>query len=121
MPSPTIQVEGLRELNRAFGQVSKELQKELRTELKRAAEPVAAAARVKGMRFGARTAMGYVAGSRAGGAVVRQRRRKTTGLRPDFGVLQMRTVLEPALAENEDAVVREVRQLLDRVIDGAGF
>lgn len=117
----TIQVEGLRELNRAFAVAEKELQKELRSGLKKAAEPVAEVARGKAARFGGNVARGIAAGSRAGGAVVRQRNKRVSGLRPDFGVLQMRTVLEPALAEQQDAVVRAVEQVLDSVIAKAGF
>jgi hypothetical protein len=121
MAAQTVRVKGLKELNRAFGQIEKDLQKEMRVELKRVAEPVAATARGKASRYGPKTAAGFVAGSRAGGAVVRQRVKRTTGLRPDFGSLLMREVLEPALAENEDEVVRGVERVLDRVITKAGF
>lgn len=111
----------MRELNSALGKYEKSLQKELRAELKRVAEPVAQDARSKAARFGARTAAGIAAGTRSGAAVVRQRNRKTTGQRPDFGVLQMRTVLEPALAENETRVLEDVENMLDRLSYMTGF
>jgi hypothetical protein len=117
----TVRVHGLKELNRAFGKASKDLQRELRAGLKEAAEPVAAEARSNAARFGARTAAGIKPGARAGAAFVRQGNRKTTGKRPDFGRLQMQTVLLPALAAKEDAVVAEVEKLIDRIADKGGF
>lgn len=116
-----VRVEGLRELNQAFGRYHKQLQKELREELKKVAEPVAADAREKASRFGPKTTRGIAAGTRAGAAVVRQRNRKTTGHHPEFGALQMRTALEPALEENTDEVLERVETMLDRLGYMNGF
>lgn len=117
----TVRVEGLKELNRAFKNVSKELQKELRVGLKKAAEPVATDARRRAARFGAKTAAGIKPSARGTSAFVRQSNRKTSGRRPDFGGIQMAAAFLPALAANEDAVVREVEHLLDRIADREGF
>lgn len=120
MPA-TVYVQGLKELDRAFKDVGKGVHKEFRDELKRIAEPVAVDARSRAARFGAKTASGLQAGARSGVAVVRQRVKKTTGLRPDFAGLLMRESLIPALDANEDSIVREVEQLLDRVSEREGF
>jgi hypothetical protein len=120
MPA-TVKVTGLKELDRAWKNVDKNLQKQLRGELKTLAEPVAATSRSLGSRFGAKTAGGYVAGARTGGAVVRQRMRKTTGHHPEFGALQMATVLIPALDQHEDQIVNGVERLFDRIANREGF
>jgi len=63
------------------------------------------------------TASGYRVSVSGRGVFVRQSRRKTTGLRPDFGALQLREALEPALERNESQVFREVERAIDRTID----
>jgi hypothetical protein len=52
---------------------------------------------------------------------VRQQKRKVTGLRGDFGKLQMQQAFIPALMENEDGIGRDVEQALDRFVRQAGF
>ncbi len=52
---------------------------------------------------------------------MRQRARRTTGKRPDFGALQYRTVLLPALEENEGRVLHEVEVMLETLALGNGF
>ena len=115
MAEGTVRVKGLSQLNRDFRKLGPELQKELRAELKAVAEPVATEARSLAARFGPKTVRGIAAGSRAGAAVVRQRNRKTTGKRPDFGVLQMRDVLIPAIDAKEEETVRGMERMLDRL------
>ncbi len=117
----TLVVKGLRELNRDLGRMNKTAQKELQAALRVVAEPVAVAARSKAERFGPRTATKIAAGSSRGQAVVRQRARRTTGRRPDFGALQMRTVLVPALDENAENIVRGVELMLGTLALGNGF
>lgn len=55
---------------------------------------------------------------RTGSIFVEERKRKTTGLHPEFGTLQMKTALLPALADNArttevelEAVVNEITAL----------
>jgi hypothetical protein len=55
------------------------------------------------------------------GVAVEQSRRRTTGLRPDFGVLQMQRALLPALDTKQSEVVDKVEQLLDTLGKNAGF
>jgi hypothetical protein len=119
--SPGIRVEGLREVQKAFRDVDKSLVTSLGGELKRAAEPVVASAKTKVARFQG-ASVGTIRAVRSGPNVyVEQSARKVTGLRGDFGSLQMRTVLEPALDENENRVFAEVERVLDKYADGAGF
>ncbi len=61
------------------------------------------------------------AGSSVGRAVVRQNARRTTGKRPDFGRLLMRTVLIPALEDNQEEVVEGLGRMLDRLATDNGF
>jgi hypothetical protein len=114
-------VHGLKEYDRACRDIAKDLSKELRAELKKLAEPVAQDARSRLQRFRGSVASGVVPGSRAGTAVVRQRNRKVTGLRPDFGVLQMQVGLIPALDANEAHIIDGVEHLIDHIGDRHGF
>lgn len=116
----TIAVRGLAPLVRDFGRASKTLRKELVAELKRVAAPVAADARARAARFGSKTASGIKPGVRTGAVYVRQQNRKVTGQRPDFGSLQMRKVLIPALEDNTALIERGVEEMLDR-LTGEGF
>ncbi len=117
----TVYVRGLRELNRDLGRMDKNLKRELQASLRAVAEPVAADARSKAIRFGPATSEKIRAGSSRGQAVVRQNARRTTGARPDFGSLLMRTVLVPALVENEEMIVKGVEEMLDHLSGGNGF
>jgi hypothetical protein len=111
----SVRVEGLRELNAALGKFAKDAQKELQKELRAVAEPIAADTRSRLGGLGGRTVAGVSAGSSAGAAIVRQRARRTTGLRPDFGALQMRRGFLPALKAGEPGVIRAVDEMLDRL------
>ena len=113
----TVHVEGLRELNRDFGRISKKLQREFQAEIRKLAEPAADAIRRKasGHGFSAPTLSGIRAGSSSGHAVVRQARRKKTGSRPDFGSTQYRLAFLPGAEEAEPEVVKGVEDFLDRI------
>lgn len=110
-----VRVKGLRELNRALRKSSSEVKKGLRKELRQAAEIVAGEARRRFARIDARSAGGMRPRVRAGGAVVEQRRRRVTGKRPDYGALQMREALVPALESKRDEVERHIEGTLDRI------
>ncbi|MGH9320287.1 MAG: hypothetical protein ACRD3V_10430, partial [Vicinamibacteria bacterium] len=59
--------------------------------------------------------------ARGASAFIDQAARKRTGLRPDFGALQMRKVFLPALFANQDAVFRGMEEMLERLTSEAGF
>ena len=113
----TIRVHGLREFQRAAARAGKESKTEVRDALRDAAEPVRRDAVRRFSPVDARSAAGYRVAVRQRGVAVEQRLRKTTGRRPDYGSLQMRRALIPALQTNADTVEREVGKALDRIAD----
>ena len=121
MAQPRVIVRGYRETDRAFRKISKEISGGMRDDFKKAAEPVADAARTKIGRFAGASLGTIKPVALARGVVVRQDARTVTGTRPDFGSVQMRLGLIPALTENIDEVTREIERALDRIADRAGF
>jgi hypothetical protein len=125
MANATIRVKGLKELDRAFKAMDKELQKELRAELKQAAEPVRDLAEQKAtagirnigpqwgqMKLGVTARSVYVAP---------KARRHGGSPRPNVGLLLMEKAMFPALDENEEKVERGVEELIDRLARKNGF
>lgn len=112
---PQVRVLGLRELQRALRSLSREAARELRHELREAAEPVRDEARRLFSPISERAAAGFRVAVRSRGVAVEQRHRRTTGRRPDFGALQMRRALLPALAAKRDEVERRLEAMLDRL------
>jgi hypothetical protein len=82
-----------------------------------AAQPVRARASELFSRYDGRSAAGYKVRVRARGVAIEQSLRRTTGEHPQFGSLQMRTALLPALAEEGD----NVRQAIGNMVDTAGI
>lgn len=117
----SVRVEGAREVIRAFRSVDRSLAAKFGADLKKAADPVVESARGKVTRY-AGASVSTIRSRRSGPNVyVEQGARKVTGRRGDFGALQMRTVLEPALDENEREVFTEVNRILDGYAHRAGF
>lgn len=114
-------MKGLRELDRAFREVDREASRELRAELKDAAEVVAADARRRLEPISPSSAASIKSRARAAGAFVEQSKRRTTGQHPEFGRLQMERAFLPAVDANEPEVVRRVEAALERVEQKAGF
>lgn len=111
-------VHGLKELNRSLDNMQR---KDLGNELKEAAEPVVSSARGKVTRYRG-ASVNTIRAKRAGLRVyVEQSKAKVTGKRGDFGGLQMRNVLEPALSEHEDEIFRRVDAALTRWGNEEGF
>ena len=116
----TVRVFGVAEVNRAFRQVDRSLASEFGADLKAAAAPVVAAAKAKERWQGA--SINTIRAKRAGARVyVEQSAKKVTGKRGDFGALQMRQALIPALDENAAEVFAGVELVLDKYADHAGF
>lgn len=117
----TVRVKGLRELQRSLSKVNKGVAKEVRDALKEAAEPVVSEAKAKLSAYPG-ASVGTI-GPRVSvrSVFVTQRARKVSGLRSDFGRLQMTDVLEPALEENRGQVLDEVEDALDRLGRSEGF
>lgn len=118
---PTVRVRGLTQTIRAFSVLEKGVRAEILGELRSIAEPVARDAQEKLSGY-AGISLGTI-GPRTSvrGAFVTQRARKVTGRRPDFGSLQMRKGLIPALEEHADDIEPAVGEALDRLTRAAGF
>lgn len=122
MPVGEVRVKGLRQLNLALKRVDSSLQRELDKALLAAGELVAASARDRFSTIDTHAAQGFRPRMRGfGRLVVEQRQRRTTGLRPDFGSLQMTRALLPARAENEERLVGALETMLDTLGMENGF
>jgi hypothetical protein len=119
--SSAVRVKGLRELQSALRKVNRGLNKELRAELKNVGEVVRADATSRFSGIDARSASGYKVRVRQRGVAVEQSLKRVTGRRGDYGALQMRRALLPAMASNEDEVVHRLEGMLDRLGRSAGF
>jgi hypothetical protein len=93
------------------------VRRQVNASIRRSALPIAADARDRAQNWGAPTVAGIAAGSRAGQAVIRQRKGKTTGRRPDFGARQMAMALMPAAVAGMDQVTRAADSELKRIIE----
>jgi hypothetical protein len=114
-------VAGLREVNAAFRKIDKKLAVDFGNDLKKAAAPVVEDVKSKETRW-AGASINTIRAKRSGPRVfVEQSARKKTGLRADFGALQMRDALEPALEENTNAVFTEVERVLEKYASSADF
>lgn len=112
----TIRVKGLRQLLRATDQADKNTKKLVRDELRKAAEPVRAEAMLRFAQYDPKSAARYgISVRRVGTVAVEQRLRRTTGQHPEFGRLQMRKALVPALEHNTERVVGEIDNALERL------
>lgn len=121
MASSTVRVQGLRELQRDFRKLDKNLAKDLRGELREVGDVVKAEAASNLSRLSARSASGLKTRVRARAVAVEQSRRRTTGKRPDWGSLQMNRILVPALDEKQDEVVEKLDRVLGRLAGENGF
>lgn len=108
---------GMREFKRAINRASRETRATVNDGLKEAARPVTESAKAKEARWGG-ASIGTIGPRVTTSSVfVTQRAKKVTGLRGDFGALQMRDAFIPALDENEREVERGVERALDRLLD----
>ncbi len=116
----TIRVSGLRELQRALAMADAEQRKEIRAALKKSGEFVREEAQSSFTRYDADSAAGYRVVVRQRGIAVEQSRRRTTGAHPQYGSLQMRVALMPALKDREAETLKAFEQALDDVADVFG-
>ena len=113
-------MQGVREVNAAFRKIDKKLANEFGNDLKKAAAPVVDAAKQKEKWQGA--SIGTIRAKRSGPRVyVEQSARKKDGKHGNYGSLQMREALIPALDENTAEVFNEVEKVLNRYASSAGF
>ena len=117
----TVKVTGAKELERGFRQMRKQVLRELRPELRKAGELVRTEASTLFSSIDARSAAGYKVRVRAKGVAVEQSLRKVTGLRGDYGALQMRRALIPALEAKGGEASEMVTALVNRASLEAGL
>jgi hypothetical protein len=116
-----VEVRGVREVNSALRQIDRKLASEFGADLKVAAAPVVEAAKSKEQRWQG-ASVNTIRARRSGARVyVGQAAKKVTGLRGDFGALQMRQALIPALDEGAVEVFAAVDVVLDKYASEAGF
>lgn len=120
MARATVRVRGLKEFQRALAKTSPgDLRKGLNREIRQAGQVVADDARARFSGISPRSAAGFRPRTKGyGRAVVEQRLRRTTGKRGDYGALQMRRALLPALGAKRNEVLRNLEEMLDRLLRG---
>lgn len=112
----TVRVEGLRELLRDTARAEKATKKAVRDELREAGEILQEEWARTFRVVDERSASNFAVRVRQAGVFVQQKLRKTTGLRGDYGSLQMRYGFE-ALAEKEEAIVDRMKEAADKTAD----
>ena len=122
MPAQAVRIKGLRQLHSALKRYEADLKRELENELRDAGQIVAEQARDRFGSVDARSAAGFRPRLRGfGRVVVEQRLRRTTGMRGDYGSLQMRRALLPAVEASQDRIMEHVEGMLDRLGRENGF
>ena len=116
----TLRVKGYREFLAATARADRESKLYVRDTFRQVGESVRADATARFSPVSHRSASGYKVSVRQRGIAVEQSLRKTTGTRADYGSLQMRRALFPALVANEDNLMRDLDSALDRVADHFG-
>lgn len=115
--SSTYRVNGMREFLRATDRAGKETKKEVRAAFRKVGEVIRVEAARNFESIDPHSASGYRTRVRQRGVAVEQSLRRVTGLRPDYGALQMREALLPAVEDKADEVVDEFNDAMDRVAD----
>ena len=129
MAGTAVHVKGLKELTRDFKRMSKDLDRGLTKELKKAAEPAAARAeelalgRIRNMPGSPDWAVMRIGVSRAKGVVfmvpaARSGRRRS---RPNLGALLLSEAMEPAVEQTSAEVVEALGDFIDNIADRNGF
>ncbi|HKN43696.1 MAG TPA: hypothetical protein VJW23_07215 [Propionibacteriaceae bacterium] len=113
----TLHVKGLREYLRAASRAEKETKTETRKAFSQVGEIVREEATRLFERVDAKSAQGYRTRVRQSGVSVEQSLRRVTGARPDYGSLQMREALLPALENKEHELEGEFDDAIDTVAD----
>ena len=113
----TLRVDGYRGFMRAIARADNQRRKQVRATLRTVGEDVHADATTFFMPISAKSAAGYRTRVRQTGIAVQQSLRKTTGRRPDYGGLQMRRALLPALAANAPELEQKMERAMEQVCD----
>ena len=119
MAPSTVHVNGLKEMQRAFTRADKDLKKDLRSTLRKVAEPVRSDA--------AQLAVGEIANigpewsqmrtgvTNTGAYIAPRRRRRAGSRRPNLASLLMDRAMQPALDANANDVENAIGEMLDDI------
>jgi hypothetical protein len=121
MPAETIRVRGYRETASSLGKVNKGAKAALFTGLRAAAAPIAADAQQRLSGYRGMSTATIKPSAQVRGVFVIQRARKKTGQHPDFGALQMREGLIPALEAGAVDIEKKVEEAFEALIIIGGF
>jgi hypothetical protein len=113
----TLRVTGYRDLLRAVARSDASTKRRVRSAFRQVGEDVRQDATARFSSIDEHSAAGYRVRVRQRGVAVEQSLRKTTGTRPDYGALQMRKALLPALATKASDVDRRMQKALDEIAD----
>jgi hypothetical protein len=116
-----VRVKGYREVVKGFRDLDKDVAKGIREQLRSAGQIVQREASALFAPVSPRSAAGYKVRVRQKGVAVEQSLGRTTGEHPEFGTLQMRTALLPALEREAPAVANAINGVLDRAAARNGF
>jgi hypothetical protein len=112
-----VRVRGHREFQAALKVADREGKRLIRARLRKAGDVIKVDARSRFAPVSAKSAAGFRTAVRARGISVEQSKRKTTGKHPEFGGLQMRRALIPALESNRGVVLHELNAAAEDIAD----
>jgi hypothetical protein len=112
-----LRVDGIANMMQTLSRYDKEALAGLREELRAAGQLVQVEAADRFEKYSPKSALGFRTYVRSTGTTVdvEQSIGKTTGLRGDFGVLQMRTALIPSLSDKEAELYASVEAMLEKL------
>lgn len=114
-----VRVLGLREFLQAVAKADWKTKHLAREPLRKAAEPVRDEAKRLFSKYSTYSASKYGITVRSTGVIeVAQRLRKVTGEHPEWGALQMRDALIPALEDKSEEVVSRLEVAVDEIVSG---
>lgn len=119
--SERVKIVGVREVQASFARYERGVRKTVSKAGYMAAKIVSTDARPRFSGIDSKTATGFVPSIRGPVAKVKQRIGPTTGLRGDFGSLQMRRALLPALYAKQGEAVRVYETSLEVLQKEAGL
>ena len=111
----TIVVKGYKEFLRAAKNAGSATNREVRAAFRESGEIVRADAAQRLAKYSTTSAAGLKVRVRQRGVAVEQSLKKTTGAHPQYGSLQMRKALLPALREKEPQVEAKFEEALEKV------
>lgn len=112
-----VKVHGYREFVRACDRAGKDSKRLVRAQLRHVGNIVKDAAQQRFAPVDARSAAGFRTVVRTRGVAVEQRYPRTTGDHPEYGVMQMKVALLPAVEDKEPQIVGALESAVDEIAD----